>query len=208
VVEPYTETECVTNYKDDCEYQWEIVGKEKVWAPIEGSCKRNPYDECYDVQKTHSKEVPHSVCQAVPQQKCHHVDRKECHQVPHQACKNEPITKCQDLPKEICHLKHKRVPVRVSKSIPKKVCETVDHGDRDQLQLDFQPVPAVPVLPPLVPVLPDTTIQTPTTLTEILTRSDDAISFGEAASPVAANKSNEFEKLVLLLKNSTINFKE
>ena len=40
VLEPYTETECVTTYKEDCEYHWEIVGKEKVWAPIPGSCKK------------------------------------------------------------------------------------------------------------------------------------------------------------------------
>merc|ERR1711963_934656 len=47
--------ECETTYKEDCEYHWEIVGTEKVWAPIPGSCKKNPYDECHDVEKTHSK---------------------------------------------------------------------------------------------------------------------------------------------------------
>jgi len=42
--EPYTETECTTQYKEDCEYQWEGYGNNKVWAPIPGTCKQNPYD--------------------------------------------------------------------------------------------------------------------------------------------------------------------
>merc|ERR1712141_506323 len=50
--EPYTETECSTEYKEDCEYQWEGHGNNKVWAPIPGTCKQNPYDSCKDVTKT------------------------------------------------------------------------------------------------------------------------------------------------------------
>ena len=94
VLEPYTETECVTTYREDCEYHWEIVGKEKVWAPIQGSCKTNPYDECKDVEKTHSKQVAYPVCHDVPEKKCHYV--------PDQVCKSEPITKCREVPQEIC----------------------------------------------------------------------------------------------------------
>merc|ERR1719499_2305322 len=37
--EYYTETECNTDYKQDCEYQWEGTGNNKVWAPIQGTCK-------------------------------------------------------------------------------------------------------------------------------------------------------------------------
>merc|ERR1712107_202336 len=32
--EAYTETKCRTEYKDDCEYQWEGEGNAKVWVPI------------------------------------------------------------------------------------------------------------------------------------------------------------------------------
>merc|ERR1712013_897346 len=41
--EYYTETECSTDYKQDCEYQWEGTGNNKVWAPIQGTCKNNAY---------------------------------------------------------------------------------------------------------------------------------------------------------------------
>merc|ERR1711942_19949 len=44
--EYYTETECSTDYKQDCEYQWEGTGNNKVWAPIQGTCKNNAYDKC------------------------------------------------------------------------------------------------------------------------------------------------------------------
>ena len=57
VYEPYFETECVTLYKEDCEYQWEGQGSSKVWAPIAGTCKKNPYDECQEVEKTPEKLV-------------------------------------------------------------------------------------------------------------------------------------------------------
>merc|ERR1712211_64649 len=55
--EPYTETVCSTLYKDDCEYQWQGEGNNKVWVPIPGTCKKNPYDECRDVTKTKERQV-------------------------------------------------------------------------------------------------------------------------------------------------------
>jgi len=122
VLEPYTETECVTLYKEDCEYQWVVEGNNKVWAPIKSTCKKNPYDECKEVEKTHEKLVAYPVCKDVPEQKCHYVDRKECHQVPDQECRTEQLQKCVDIPKEVCHVSHKKIPVRVSKNVPKKVC--------------------------------------------------------------------------------------
>merc|ERR1712117_96875 len=175
VLEPYTETECVTLYKEDCEYHWEIVGQEKVWAPIPGSCKKNPYDECHDVEKTHSKQVAYPVCRDVPEQKCHYV--------PDQVCKSEPITKCREVPKEICRLQHKRVPVRISKSIPKKVCDTAGSHQ------DFFPVPAVPAqgLVP-APVLP---VQT-TTLApvDIINRNDEPTFAFSSDNSVAGENSD------------------
>ena len=67
-MEHYTETECRTDYKEDCEYQWEGTGYNKVWAPIPGTCRNNPYDKCGDVQKQKVKQVPYQDCQNVPKQ--------------------------------------------------------------------------------------------------------------------------------------------
>merc|ERR1712038_553066 len=101
--EPYTETECSTEYKEDCQYQWEGRGNNKVWAPIPGTCKQNPYDSCKDVSKTKEKQVAYPVCRDVPEQVC------------------------QDVPRQHCTNKHKKVPVRISKTVPKKVCDS-GHG--------------------------------------------------------------------------------
>merc|ERR1712045_424593 len=43
--EPYTESECHTEYKQDCQFEWRGHGNDKVWAPIEGTCQNVPYDE-------------------------------------------------------------------------------------------------------------------------------------------------------------------
>merc|ERR1712154_119652 len=68
--EPYTETECSTEYKEDCEYQWEGHGNDKVWAPIAGTCKSNPYETCSDVSKTKERQVAYPVCHDVPEEIC------------------------------------------------------------------------------------------------------------------------------------------
>merc|ERR1719354_653714 len=47
--EPYVETECSTEFKEDCEYSWQHVNGVKVWAPIHGTCKTNPFETCEDV---------------------------------------------------------------------------------------------------------------------------------------------------------------
>merc|ERR1712165_665847 len=122
--EPYTETECSTQYKEDCEYQWEGYGNNKVWAPIPGTCKQNPYDSCKDVTKTKERQVAYPVCNDVPEQVCHDVPRQQCRQVPDQVCTNQPLQQCKEVPRQHCTTKHKKVPVRVSKSVPKKVCDT------------------------------------------------------------------------------------
>merc|ERR1712154_460634 len=78
-----TETEvCTTEYEEDCEYQWEGHGHDKVWAPIAGTCKKNPYETCVDVAKTKEKQVAYPVCNDVPEQKCVSVPRQECVTVP------------------------------------------------------------------------------------------------------------------------------
>jgi len=168
VYEPYTETECVTLYKEDCEYQWVIQGNNKVWAPIQSTCKKNPYDECKDVEKTHEKLVAYPVCKDVPEQKCHYVDREECYQVPDKVCKTQQLKKCVDIPKEVCHVSHKKIPVRVSKSVPKKVCNS--HVVKDLVGEAVAAVTVAPVAPEEV---------TEPTNTIITRRDPSSIEFGE-----------------------------
>merc|ERR1711872_844448 len=115
--------ECVTEYKEECEYQWEGHGHDKVWAPIAGTCKRNPYKTCVDVAKTKEKQVAYPVCNEVPQQKCVSVPRQECVTVPDQVCSNQPLQKCQDVPRQACQAVHKKVPIRISRRVSKKVCQ-------------------------------------------------------------------------------------
>jgi len=119
----YTETECTTEYKEDCEYRWEGAGYEKVWAPIPGTCKSNPFDTCVDVPKQKEKQVAYPVCTNVPQQKCVNVPRQECRTVEEQKCSNEPYQRCNQIPKQNCKTEHKKVPTRVSRRVPKKVCD-------------------------------------------------------------------------------------
>merc|ERR1739848_56199 len=145
--EPYTETECVTEYKEDCEYQWEGHGHDKVWAPIAGTCKTNPYETCKDVAKTKEKQVAYPVCNDVPEQKCVSVPRQECVTVPDQVCINQPLQKCQDVPRQACQAIHKKVPVRVSRQVPKKVCQDghpVIHSDVPVNNLVPSPVSSLP----------------------------------------------------------------
>jgi len=121
--EPYTETECSTQYREDCEYHWQGEGNNKVWVPIPGTCKQNPYDECKDVTKTKERQVAYPVCHDVPEQSCRDVPREVCHNVPDQVCRSEPQKQCAQVPRQQCHSVHKKVPVRISKNVPKKVCD-------------------------------------------------------------------------------------
>merc|ERR1712013_170261 len=123
--EPYTETECSTEYKEHCEHQWQGEGNNKVWVPIPGTCKTNPHDQCRDVTKQKARQVAYPVCRDVPEQQCADVPRQACRQVSDQVCSNQALEQCSKRPVEQCHAVHKKSPVRVSKRVPKKVC---DHG--------------------------------------------------------------------------------
>jgi len=120
--EDYTETECNTEYKDDCEYQWEGEGAAKVWVPIAGTCKSNPYDTCADVQRQRERQVPYPVCNKVPEQKCVTVPKRKCRTINEQQCRDVPYQKCDQVPKQECNTIHKKVPNRISQRVPKKVC--------------------------------------------------------------------------------------
>merc|ERR1712152_11922 len=173
--EPYTETECVTEYKEDCEYQWEGHGHDKVWAPLAGTCKKNPYETCVDVAKTKEKQVAYPVCNDVPEQKCVSVPRQECVTVSDQVCTNQPLQKCQDVPRQACHSVHKKVPVRVSRQVPKKVCQ-----DGQVLPVNIVPSP-VNSGPEIVDVRKDSKNKETTLLFDRIEESpsDNAIVFGD-----------------------------
>merc|ERR1712098_581572 len=78
--------------------------------------------------------------------------------------------KCSEVPKQICHLKHKRVPVRVSKKVPKKVCNVPGQLPAEFVPVASPPVPAVALTTP-APVT-TTTTDAPSTLDDILNRNE------------------------------------
>merc|ERR1719500_1932408 len=92
VCETYTETECSTENRKECEYTWEGEGDNMKWVVIPGTCEIQPHDECKDVTKR----------------------------------------KCTEKANKMCEDEHKRIPVRVSKKVPKKVC---DDGYADPLYI-------------------------------------------------------------------------
>jgi len=126
--EYYTETECGSELREDCEYRWKTDnygGKE--WVPIPGTCTNNNYDKCQDVQKENLVDYPE--CRNVPTQDCsqqeayqdcRQVPKKECNTVTDQECRNEPYQKCEPI--------HKKVPNRISRKVPKKVCSGQGSG--------------------------------------------------------------------------------
>ena len=67
-LEPFIETECQVKYSEECDFRWEGEGNDKVWVPIPGTCKQQPYEECVDVAKTKERQIAYPVCQDVPHQ--------------------------------------------------------------------------------------------------------------------------------------------
>ena len=40
----------------------------KIWVPIPGTCRQEPFEECVDLAKTKERQVTYPVCEDVPQQ--------------------------------------------------------------------------------------------------------------------------------------------
>jgi len=109
--QPYTETECSSQQKTDCESRWEEDGYGgKKWVEVPSTCQQSTYDTCQDVQKQKLVQVPYTDCQNVPQQ--------QCTKVPEQQCQQEPYTASQ----QVCEDVHRKIPQRVSRTVPKKTC--------------------------------------------------------------------------------------
>merc|ERR1712172_471242 len=73
------------------------------------------------------------------------VPKEVCISVADEVCKNEPLTKCEEVPRQACHKEHRRVPIRVSKAVPKKSCAT------NQVLPPSQFPPTQPQLPAVQP---------------------------------------------------------
>merc|ERR1712130_568625 len=109
--QPYTETECSSQQKTDCESRWEEDGYGgKKWVEVPSTCQQDNYDTCRDVQKQKLVQVPYTDCKNVPQQ--------QCQKVPQQECQQEPYTASQ----QVCEDVHRKIPQRVSRTVPKKTC--------------------------------------------------------------------------------------
>merc|ERR1711971_1014273 len=101
--QPYTETECSSQQKTDCESRWEEDGYGgKKWVEVPSTCQQNTYDTCRDVQKQKLVQVPYTDCQNVPEQQC----------------QQEPYT----APQQVCEDVHRKIPQRISRTVPKKTC--------------------------------------------------------------------------------------
>merc|ERR1711953_93165 len=133
--QPYTESKCTTEYKQDCQYAWKGAGNDKVWAPIEGTCQNVPYDSCKEVAKTQAKQVAY--------QECHDVPETKCSLVPEQVCVNVPEEVCQQVPKQQCHAEHKKFPIRISRQEAKKVCNVPGQSKSPSSGLK----PSIPSIP-------------------------------------------------------------
>merc|ERR1712036_16595 len=85
--QPYTETECSSQQKTDCESRWEEDGYGgKKWVEVPSTCQQNNYDTCRDVQKQKLVQVPYTACQQV----CEDVHRK----IPQRISRTVPKKTC------------------------------------------------------------------------------------------------------------------
>merc|ERR1711953_49379 len=133
--QPYTESECRTEYKQDCQYAWKGTGNDKVWAPIEGTCQNVPYDSCKEVSRTQARQVAY--------QECHDVPERKCSLVPEQVCVNVQDEVCRQVPKQQCHSEHKKFPIRISRQEAKKVCKVPGQSKSPSSGL----APSIPSIP-------------------------------------------------------------
>ena len=118
--ETKTETECITEEKEDCEYSWAGKGDNRVWVAIPGTCRIIPHKECKDV----TRERVRPVCREVEEKECVIEPRQVCRQAHHEACIDRLGEECTKKPmKECVHKEHKKVPVKVGRRFPKTVCD-------------------------------------------------------------------------------------
>merc|ERR1712051_92583 len=85
VCETYTETECSTENREECEYTWEGEGDNVEWVAIPGTCELLPHDECVDVTKQKCTEEAKEMCEdehkRIPVRVSKKVPKKVCDDV-------------------------------------------------------------------------------------------------------------------------------
>merc|ERR1719500_696270 len=85
VCETYTETECSTENREECEYTWEGEGENVEWVAIPGTCELQPHDECVDVTKQKCTEEAKEMCEdehkRIPVRVSKRVPKKACDDV-------------------------------------------------------------------------------------------------------------------------------
>merc|ERR1711971_297358 len=85
VCETYTETECSTENREECEYTWEGEGDNVEWVVIPGTCELQPHDEGVDVTKQKCTEEAKEMCEdehkRIPVRVSKRVPKKVCDDV-------------------------------------------------------------------------------------------------------------------------------
>jgi len=94
----------------------------KIWAEIPGTCKFVDEEECKNIEKTRKKYITEKVCTEIPKKKCREVEEELCTTRMTQKCGQE----CSTVPKQECEIKHRKIPISVSKTEPHIVCEYIE----------------------------------------------------------------------------------
>merc|ERR1712184_26553 len=114
--QPTTRQECSTSYEQQCSTVYKNVCVQKyntVYEPYtETECSTEYKQDCqYEWQGEGNDKIWAPIdgtCQSVPYDECKDVQKTHARQVAYEAC----------------HEEHRRVPIRVSKAVPKKTCGT------------------------------------------------------------------------------------
>merc|ERR1711988_1710709 len=114
--------QCRTEYTTlwDTEYE-DIETHECVtkWVPV---CKTYTETEC----STENRKVCEKTWEGEGENMKWVIIPGTCEYQPHDECKDVTKEQCTKNAKKMCEDKHKRIPVRVSKRVPKKVCDDDD----------------------------------------------------------------------------------
>merc|ERR1712112_160515 len=120
--QPTTRQECNTIYEKKCTTVYKNVCVDQYKTEYEPYTETECSTLYKEVTKTKERQVAYPVCNDVPEQSCRDVPRQVCRDVPDQVCRNQSQKQCSQVPRQECHSVHKKFPVRISKTVPKKVC--------------------------------------------------------------------------------------
>merc|ERR1712080_584336 len=115
VCQTVNEQQCTTDYKEECHDEF----RTEYETYTETECNTSYKEDCqyhwegtgYDKQWVPDR----STCKNNPYDHCEDVQKQQERQVPY--------PKCDQVPQEKCHVEHKKTPHRISRTVPKKVCD-------------------------------------------------------------------------------------